>query len=105
MRTKALIKYALLPQFVPRVRSLFSGMFAHSAFLIAAIYGSLRLLPPGHPYLAAQNFGRFGLRHVISEAANNLVLSRKNLDQIIVFFIILLGLVLLITQFILLLLA
>ncbi len=102
---KELIKYALLPQFLPRLSALFTNMFAHTAFLIAVIYGSLRLLPPTHPYLNPQNFGRFGLRHVVSEAANNLVLSKKNIDQIVVFFSVLTGLVLLLIQFVLLIMA
>ena len=100
MQTK-IIKYALLPEFWPRIMALFTSGFAHIAYLIAVIYESLRLLPPNHPYLNPANKGRFGIRHVIAEAANNLVFSKKNIDQIIVFFTVLLGLVLLLSQFVL----
>ena len=99
---RKVIKYAVLPEFWPRLKALFTSGFAHISYLIAVIYESLNLLPANHPYLNPINKGRFGIRHVIAEAANNLVFSRKNIDQIIVFFTILLGLVLLLSQFVLL---
>ena len=80
------LKYSTLPGFIPRIGALFSSGFVHISYLMAVIYGALRLLPPNHPYLNPANRGRFGIRHVIAEAANNLVFSKKNLDQIIVFF-------------------
>ncbi len=77
----------------------------HMAYMIAVIYGNVRLLPQGHPYLMPENIGRYGIRHVIAEAANNLVFSRRNIDQVLMFFTILTGLVLLGLQFILLIVA
>lgn len=94
-----ILKYGALPGFLPRISALFSSGFVHVSYLMAFIYGSLRLLPPNHPYLNPANRGRFGVRHVIAEAANNLVFSKKNIDQIIIFFTILLGVVLLLIQF------
>ena len=94
------LKYMVLPGIGPRLVCLFGSGFGMLAFLIASIYGMARLLPPGHPYLNPQNIGRFGIRHVVAEAANNLVLSRKNIDQIIMFGAVLLGIVLLGVQFI-----
>ncbi len=96
-----IFRYALLPEVLPRLFSLFGSGFANIAFLIAQIYGNLRLLPPSHPYLQPQNFGRFGIRQVIAQAAENLVFSRKNIDQIIIFFTVLTGLVILTLQVIL----
>lgn len=58
-------------------------------------------MPRGHAYLNPQNFGKFGIRHVIAEAANHLVLSYKHIDQIIVFITLLIGLALLLVQIIL----
>lgn len=57
------------------------------------------LLPKNHPYLNPDNKGRYGVHHVIAEAANNLVLSRKNLDKIFIFIALLSGAVLLVAQF------
>ncbi|MCB1651519.1 MAG: DotA/TraY family protein [Alphaproteobacteria bacterium] len=72
---------------------------------MAQIYGAVRLLPAGHPYLDPRNFGRFGIRHVIAEAANHLVIDRHHLDQVAVFVLLLAGLVLLLSQFLLLIVA
>ena len=92
-------KYVLLPEIVPRARRFFTSGFGYIAFLMASIYGMVRLLPPGHPYLNPSNTGSFGLRHVITEAANHLVFSRKNIDQIIIFFALLMAVALLFMQF------
>jgi len=97
-----IVRHVVLPGFWPRLHALFTSGFVHIAYLIAVIYQNVRLLPQGHPYLNPQNMGKYGIRHVIAEASNNLVFSKKNIDQIFVFLIILAGLVLLLTQFILL---
>lgn len=62
----------------------------------------VRLLPPGHPYLDPQNMGRFNIVHVVSQAASNLKWSRKNIDQIFIFFTLIAAIILLIAQFIML---
>ena len=93
-----ILKYTLLPGIIPRLFALFGSGFANVAFLIAQVYGNLRLLPPSHPYLQPENFGRFSVRQVIAAATGNLVFSMKNIDQIIVFFTVLIGLVLIIFQ-------
>lgn len=95
---KRALKYTLLPEVLPRVGRLFGTGFYHMAFLIAIVFQSVRLLPRQHPYLNPNNLGRFGVRHVIAEAAGNLKFSRKNLDQNIIFFTIMIGLVLLMFQ-------
>ncbi len=97
-----ILKHTLLPGLIPRITALLGSGFVHLAYMMALIYGNIRLLPRGHPYLLPENIGRYGIRHVIAEAANNLVFSRKNIDQILIFFTILVGLVLLALQFILL---
>ena len=100
-----ILKYTMLPGVIPRLFSVFSSGFAHTAYIIAIIYQALRLLPPGHAYLDPRNFGRFGIRHVIFEAANNLKFRKQNIDQIVIFFTILTGMVLLLLQFALLIVA
>src|SRR5690606_1318721 len=52
----------------------------------------------GHPYLSPANKGRFGIRHVIAEAASRLVLKKENADQIVIFAALLTALVLLCVQ-------
>lgn len=96
-----ILKYTLLPGLIPRFMTMFSSGFVHIAYLMAIIYESLKLLPSNHPYLNPANKGRYGMRHVISEAANNLVFSKKNIDQILIFFLSITGLVILFSQLIL----
>ena len=93
-----IIRYAALPGFKQRISDLFATGFQYVPFFIALVYGSVRLLPQNHPYLSPENMGRFGIRHVIAEAANNIVVSRKNIDQILLFITILVGLVLVTLQ-------
>lgn len=95
----------VLPGIIPRLKELVGTGFGWLAHLMAVIYHSVRLLPAGHPYLSPANAGRFGIRHVIAEARNNLVFKKENIDQIIVFFAILAGFVVLVLQFGLLLMA
>ncbi|MCF8496426.1 MAG: DotA/TraY family protein [Alphaproteobacteria bacterium] len=93
------IRYTVLPGIFPRLRALFSGGFFHVASLIAQVYYAVRLLPPGHPYLNPINRGKFGLRHVVAQAAANLVFKWSNIDQIVIFFTILIGITLIFVQF------
>lgn len=95
---KKIAKFALLPEIKTRLSDLFFSGLNFVPYFMALVYQVVRLLPDNHPYLNPENIGRFGVRHVIAEAANNLVLSRKNLDQIILFVFILFGLIILIVQ-------
>ncbi len=88
-----------MPGIIPRIRALFTRGFGYLAFLMACIYNMVRILPNGHPYLNPQNIGKYGVRHVIAEAANNIVFSSKNIDQIIVFAALLAGVVIILLQF------
>ncbi len=89
----------MLPGIVPRLKAFAEEGFGWLAMLMATIYSAVRLLPPTHPYLNAENKGRFGIRHVVAEAARHLVFDRKHIDQIIIFFVLLLGMVLMVAQF------
>lgn len=96
---KQAIKYAVLPGLKHRINDLFMTGFQYIPFFIGLVYQSVRLLPPAHPYANPQNIGRFGIRHVLAEAASNIVISRKNIDQVVLYFTILLGLVIASIQF------
>ncbi len=97
-RTRKTLSYLLLPGIVPRVVGLFSSGFSYFAFLVAVIYRNSGLLPVGHPYLKFSNFGRFGVRHVIAEVSNDLVIDRQNIDRLLIHLTIITGLVVLIIQ-------
>lgn len=96
---KKVAKYVFLPQVLPRLRDLVSSSFEYTAFFMAQIYRSARLLPPGHAYLNPANVGRYGIRHVVAAAANNLKLKKENTDQIIIFMTVLIGLAIIAMQF------
>lgn len=99
-KTSSAIKYVLLPGLKPRMNRLFGSGFTFFSVLMAQIYAMSGLLPPNHPYLNPQNHGRFGVHHVIAEAANNLKLNRQNLDKIFIFVALLVGAILLVMQFV-----
>jgi conjugal transfer/type IV secretion protein DotA/TraY len=85
------LKYAFLPQVLPRTQDLLQEGFGSIAYWIACVFANARLLPPHHPYLNPANIERYGIGHVLGQAAHNLRLSFRNTDQIIIFGIILLG--------------
>ena len=105
INAKSVAKYVLMPGILPRVHELVGSGFRYLAFLFASVYRTVRILPPNHPYLNPDNIGKFGVLQVITAAANNLQLNRRHLDQIVVFFALLAGLILIFMQFVLLLLA
>ena len=95
---KSFVKYAAFPQIWPRLETVFTSGFQYIAYFIALVYNCVRLLPDNHPYVNISNVGRFGIRHVIAEAANNLVINPRNIDQLIMFFCVIIGLVLMLVQ-------
>ncbi|NCO03910.1 MAG: DotA/TraY family protein [Alphaproteobacteria bacterium] len=97
---KQVIKYAVLPGIIPRIQSLFGAGMANIALLIAFVFNAARILPNTHPYLQRKNFKTYSTRQVIAEAANHIVFSRKNTDQIIIFFTVIAGLILFVFQFV-----
>ncbi|MCB9990355.1 MAG: DotA/TraY family protein [Rhodospirillales bacterium] len=97
--TGKILRYTMLPGIVPRIMDFFSSGFSHIALYLSYVYRTVRLLPAGHPYLNPANIGQYGIRHVIFEARRNLVFKKENADQVIIFFTILLGIVLLFLQF------
>lgn len=91
-------RYMFMPELVSRINTLVLGGFHYIPFFIASVYQIVRLLPANHPYANPVNIGRFGIRHVVAEAANHLVIDRKNIDKIFLFVLVLLGLALLFVQ-------
>lgn len=93
-----MLRYLAMPGIVPRVRAFFGNGFGWIAYLMAMTYQTVRLLPATHPYCQTANIGRFGIRHVIAEAAANLTFDRRHIDQVVIFGAMLLGFVLLMVQ-------
>ena len=99
-KAKGALSYLLLPGIVPEIKQLTQGQFGYLAYLIAIIYQTVRILPKNHPYTKPENIGKFNIRQAIAAAADNISISKKNIDQIIVFVAILAAMLLLIVQFI-----
>lgn len=99
IRGRDVAKYMLLPGILPRAKSLGTSGFGYLAFLIASVYQAVRILPATHPYTKPANMGTFGIRQVIAAAADHVIFDRKHIDQIIIFFAVLAGVILLGFQF------
>ena len=95
---KGLFSYSVMPQIVPRMRDLFMSGFHYIPFFIAVVYQMVGLLPRSHPYLNQRNIGLYGIRHVVCEAARNVKFSLKNIDQILMFVAVLVGLIIFMVQ-------
>ncbi len=93
--------YAFLPGILPRVRAITGEGFGFIPFCMANIFVMCRLLPTNHAYLNPVNIGKFGIRHVLAQAAMNLKPRVGNIDQMVIFLIMLAGTVLLVVQFLL----
>lgn len=89
----------MLPGIIPRIRDLMSGGFCYISFYMAQLFRAVRLLPAGHPYLSPANFGRFGISHVTAETWRAIVHGQRQLDQVLIFGLVMLGLGILFVQF------
>lgn len=88
----------MLPGVVPRLRAFAADGFSWLAALMASIYVAVGLLPYAHPYLNPANKGRYGMRHVMVEAGRHLKFDRYHIDQIIIYFTLMTGFVLILAQ-------
>ena len=93
-----IVRYTTLPGILPRARDLFLSFTTQLAVMVALAFAAVRLLPPNHPYLNRANSGRFGIRDVMAVGRANLVFRRENADQIVLYYSIALGFVLLVLQ-------
>jgi len=97
-RTAQVAKYCLLPQVLPRFAELIFGGFAYLAFFIAQVYRGVRLLPEGHPYLNPSEIGQYSIPDVVGAAGKHLKYRKECIDQIVIFYVILLGMLLIAFQ-------
>lgn len=102
---KKVLKTVLLPEFLPRIRDLFSSGFGFLSYIIVLVYNTVRIIPDNHSYLKAENIGKYTVREAIATAADHIKLEKKNIDQIIIFFSVIAALFILLIQFILLIVA
>jgi conjugal transfer/type IV secretion protein DotA/TraY len=96
----SVLKYMLLPGFLPRFGKLFGG-FQNLSYFMAAAFHTLRIIPNGHPCLLKANHGKYSVLQILRIAAGNLTFDRKNIDKVTIFFAVLGGIVIMALQFIL----
>jgi hypothetical protein len=98
LTTTKFMQYSVLPGIWPRIKGLLGSGLSFLAGTLAVVYYNLGLLPANHLYLNKENYGRFGVRHVVAAAGKHLVFSWKNIDKIVLYFTILVGLTILALQ-------
>jgi conjugal transfer/type IV secretion protein DotA/TraY len=99
------LRFMLLPQILPRIRTLFGSGLGDLPFLMAAMFYTLRIIPAHHPFLRRENVGKYSIFSVIATAANNIEYTWKNIDKITIFGVILAGFAMIILQLVMLILA
>lgn len=77
------------------------GGFGNLAFYIALVFNTLRILPDNHPYVQSYNRNNFSVLQAIGAAADHLTFDKKNIDKVVIFFVTLAGLVMLLMQLVL----
>lgn len=97
-RTLKVAQYCMLPQILPRFAALLFSGFDYFAYFMAQVYRGVRLLPEGHPFLNPSEIGHFSIPDVVAAAWARLKYRRENIDQVLIFYVILLGLVLMVLQ-------
>jgi len=103
LSTGRILKYMFMPEIGGRIKGLIGNGFNTLAYYIALVYRAVNILPPGHPYTQRSNIGKYGVFNVLTEASSHLVFDRNNIDKVIVYFALLMGVFLLTFQFLLLL--
>lgn len=93
------LRYMLMPQVASRVNSFYQEGFSNLAYLIALVYRAVNILPQNHYVLQRANRGQLGIRMVMAAAAGQITFNMKNIDKVIIYFAIMLGMVLLGGQF------
>lgn len=93
------LRYMLMPQVASRVNSFYQDGFASLAYLIALVYRAVNILPQNHYVLQPKNRNQIGIRMVMAAAAGQITFNIKNIDKVIIYFAIMLGMVLLGGQF------
>lgn len=95
---KSVVRYTMTPQIMPRFSRLFGSGFSLVALYIAQVFAAINILPAFHPYLNATNVGRFTIKNVIYECWRRLQFNWRHIDQVIMFAVICIGLLLLALQ-------
>lgn len=95
------LRYFFLPQIFPRAGKLLGSGFINLPYFIVVVLNTVRIIPDNHPYLRRDHHGRYSIFEAMAVGANNIEFNRKNIDKITIFGTILVGMALLVMQFLL----
>jgi conjugal transfer/type IV secretion protein DotA/TraY len=95
------LRYLLLPQIFPRVSKLLGSGFINLPYFIVVVLNTVKIIPDNHPYLRRDHHGRYSIFQALAVGANSIEFNRKNIDKITIFGTILIGMAMLIMQFLL----
>lgn len=95
---RQILHYVLLPEILPRCRDIFKNGFGFIAYSMACVFQGTGLLHRQDPYCNPVNIGKFGVLNVFGRAAANIRFSKSNIDQLVVFGLMVLGCVLALIQ-------
>lgn len=95
------LRYLFLPQIFPRVSKLLGSGFLNLPYFIVVVLNTVKIIPDNHPYLRRDHHGRYSIFQALAVGANNIPFNRKNIDKITIFGTILVGIAMLMMQFLL----
>ncbi len=98
---KKILKTIFLPEIFPRLRDLLGSGHGFLAYLLVTVYNTVKIIPSTHPYLKPGMRGRYSVRQALAVAADNIQLSRRNIDQVLIFFGVIAAMIIMVIQFIL----
>ncbi len=95
------VRYTFLPQLLPRLKKLFGTGFTFIPLFVLLVFNTVRIIPNNHQLMRRDQQGKYSLFQVLAVAANNITFDWKNLDKITIFFTVIGGIIMIILQLIL----
>jgi conjugal transfer/type IV secretion protein DotA/TraY len=95
------LRYLFLPQILPRVGNLLTSGFIHLPYFIIVVLNTVGIIPNNHPYLRRDHRGTYSIFQALAIGANHIPFNVKNIDKITIFGTLLVGMALLVLQFLL----
>ncbi len=105
IKTGSVVRYALVPQIFPRLKNLLGSGFLNLPYFIVVVFNTLKIIPDNHIYLKRSSHGNFSILQAMAAAANHIPFDKKNIDKITLFGVVLTGLVMMVMQILLLIIA
>ncbi len=93
------IRYMFMPQIMPRLNAFYQTGFSYLAYMIALVYRGVNILPANHKVFSREYQNKLTVRMVLGAAASELKFSKAHIDQIIIYFAVIVGLIMLVGQF------